>query len=304
MSEFETQGSLDALATRLVQLRNLPPSPKPEKPADSGWTAEQFARIRMREANGDLLALVRIIQAASPANKLNLTKFTPAVIADFAPEHRGPIQHMLIAREQAEHAATDITPANFSHWAYEYDRTAQLKDFIARGAPLDAPDPSGDTPLLVALRRGNVEAVRLLLAAGANPNARDREGLAGMHALARYGGVGDRAQQLAAARMLIAAKADVSPQDAEGRTPLHDAAAHKFPKMAQMLVDSGANVNAEASAQGLRGLRPLQVALDQGDLETGAILRAHGAHLNFLFASKRAALHGASMLLAPFMVGH
>jgi hypothetical protein len=51
-----------------------------------------------------------------------------------------------------------------------------LKALIARGAPVDAPAPNGASPLMLAARGSNVEAVRVLLRARADARIRGRDG--------------------------------------------------------------------------------------------------------------------------------
>lgn len=254
VSGLETQGILDGLAARLAELRGLPPSPPPEGPGgpgSAGWTSDQLARVRLREQNAELLTLVRVIEGATPALKLDRSLFVPAVVGEFAPEHRASVLRMLSLRAEQESAAADITPDNFSHWARAPDRISQLKHFIARGAPLDAADRSGDTPLLAAVKRLNVEAVRLLLEAGANRNVRDAEGVTALHLAARRQGPSDE-PWLTMARLLVAGKADLTATAGAGATPLHTAIDFKFGKMARLLVESGADVNAQASDHGLQ----------------------------------------------------
>jgi len=51
-----------------------------------------------------------------------------------------------------------------------------LELFITRGMPLDSPTLSGETPLILAVERGNLGSVQTLLQAGANPNISTEEG--------------------------------------------------------------------------------------------------------------------------------
>jgi hypothetical protein len=55
-------------------------------------------------------------------------------------------------------------------------RTAKVQELVAKGAPLDARDKDGRTPLMLAAQHGNAEAVRYLLEKGADAAARDRAG--------------------------------------------------------------------------------------------------------------------------------
>jgi len=51
-----------------------------------------------------------------------------------------------------------------------------LHRLLEAGADPNKADPSGDTPLVWALRAGSAEAARLLLAAGADPEHKNRQG--------------------------------------------------------------------------------------------------------------------------------
>lgn len=57
-----------------------------------------------------------------------------------------------------------------------YDDADLVATALACGAPLEATDDEGRTPLLVAAARTNAVVVAALLAAGADPTARDRDG--------------------------------------------------------------------------------------------------------------------------------
>src|SRR5215831_15242918 len=53
----------------------------------------------------------------------------------------------------------------------------QLEDILSRGADVNASNPSGLTPLMVAAYNGRIEMVRALIDRGAEVNATDDEGL-------------------------------------------------------------------------------------------------------------------------------
>ena len=55
--------------------------------------------------------------------------------------------------------------------------TDQLEDILARGADVNALNPSGLTPLMVAAYHGRTEMVKALIERGADVNATDSDGL-------------------------------------------------------------------------------------------------------------------------------
>ncbi|WP_439624346.1 ankyrin repeat domain-containing protein [Gemmata sp.] len=81
------------------------------------------------------------------------------------------------------------------------------------GAPIEAGDDGGNTPLHWAARLGREEIAKVLLARRAAVNARDKDGLTPLHAAAGCGKSG-------VARILLAAGADVNAKDHHGWTPL------------------------------------------------------------------------------------
>jgi len=90
-------------------------------------------------------------------------------------------------RERAPLAGTSSGLAASLHAAARNGDVAQLDRLLAIGAPLNAPDEAGRTPLVLATMHGHIEPVRRLLAAGANPAVQDREGLDAVQHARRLG---------------------------------------------------------------------------------------------------------------------
>ncbi len=110
------------------------------------------------------------------------------------------------------------------------------------GAFLDAQRVRGDlppwediTPLMAAVRRGHVEVVRALLAAGADGNARDRSGATPLIVAILTG-------QRTLAGELIDAGVDVEARDKRGRSPLLVAVSLGARELVETLVGAGATV--------------------------------------------------------------
>jgi ankyrin repeat protein len=110
--------------------------------------------------------------------------------------------------------------------------------------------------------------VRDLLARGASPDARDREGRPPLVSAILGNSV-------ALVGLLLESKADVGATDPHGWTPLHFAADEMLPQMVSLLVAKGADVNVRDD----EGNTPLHRAVfsARGRDEVIRLLRKHGA---------------------------
>lgn len=192
------------------------------------------------------------------------------------------------------------------------------------------------TPLCLAAKRGRLDVVKVLLAAGANPNsteypplnwtsdaratalllaagadvkARDRQGRTVLHLTS--GAWIPREESI---ELLIAAGADVNARDEDGRAPLHEAVRKGLTEVLPMLIKAGADVNARdrngntpfslarqskrveimkllADAGADDGLSPLARAASKGDLKRVRELIAAGADANQSGPERKTALH-------------
>jgi len=95
-----------------------------------------------------------------------------------------------------------------------------------------------DKALWDAAWDGRTAVVELLLAAGADVDAKDEDGWTALHDAA-WGG------HAAVAELLLAAGADVNAQDNDGWIALHDAARNGHSAVVELLLEAGADVNAK-----------------------------------------------------------
>ena len=95
-------------------------------------------------------------------------------------------------------------------------------------------EPNRESGLFAATRSGDVQAVRSLVAAGADVNERDGAGRTPLIVAAQE-------RMTAAARALLDAGADVSAADAEGETAYPFAALSDNPELVGLLLDHGAD---------------------------------------------------------------
>ena len=156
---------------------------------------------------------------------------------------------------------------------------------LVRGEGVNATDTQGQTPLMLAAAFGSVDAVRTLLASGADVRAASSTGVTALHLAA---------DDLTKARMLLDAGADVNAVSQLGRTPLIvAAAASESAAVVRLLVSRGAKVNASDAS----GLTPLIAAASVDNRAAAALLLAQGAdpHPKARIPQAATALMGAAV---------
>jgi ankyrin repeat protein len=150
-----------------------------------------------------------------------------------------------------------------------------MKELLARGADPNlrlgkklwfrsfgnsgGPDPAGATAFWRAARAHDVAAMRLLLAAGANPSIPTQHGstplqvAVGMHHSNQGGNKVPDARMTTVRYLVEELGADVNSKDDRGYTPLHGAALVGRNNLILYLVANGADVTARANTIGSRG---------------------------------------------------
>lgn len=141
----------------------------------------------------------------------------------------------------------------------------------------------GATPLLRAAKAGDVEAVRVLLQHGANPNLPNIQGVTPLMAAAGQGSneIDTRGRfktqpdQVASIDLLVKAGADVNAHDSRGQTALHGAALFGYDDVIKDLVAHNADINAKDA----NGMTPLDSAMGRagGHGRGGVSIEVHEA---------------------------
>jgi ankyrin repeat protein len=133
------------------------------------------------------------------------------------------------------------------------DRGAALNAQIIGGLPPRSTQgnndntPVGATPLWRAAKSSDVEAVRLLLSAGADPLMPAAAGVTPLMVAAGQGWmtdwtIGTEEESVETVRALLAAGADVNARNTRGETALHGAADRGAEHVVQFLAESGADL--------------------------------------------------------------
>jgi len=169
--------------------------------------------------------------------------------------------------------------------AAELGRSRQLREVLAADPGFaDRFDQRGSTALHGAAYWGQCEAAELLLDAGADPNAISRDGFLQIaplgSAIATTPGIpqpsdGEDAV-LDLARLLLERGADVNGRRGDGMTALHAACWRGLARVAQELLDAGADPATTATAGPHQGQTPADTALAQGHILLAARLDVPG----------------------------
>ncbi len=188
-------------------------------------------------------------------------------------------------------AGTDELGRTPLHRLAAWGQAEALRRLVAEGAQVNARDEKELTPLHAAAQNGHTDCVRELLAAGADVNAGGiREG----HWAPTPLQVACRAGWAECVRLLLAAGADVNAQDSYGNTALHEAAARGHADCIALLAAAGADVNAASSDQTNLGTTPLHHAAFFGQEAAIRTLIEAGAKLTLRDDFGRPPLHLAA----------
>ena len=174
-------------------------------------------------------------------------------------------------------------------------RIAEL--LLTHGAEVDARNKDHWTPLHIACQNGKLEIVHLLLDNGAEVNAETVDGLKPLHFLS-YGEYRSQEDGVRVARLLLERGADVNTRRNDHRTPLHVASYYGNIEIVRLLLDHGADP--EANAEGNMGEKPLhkvsygKYRSPEDGVRIAQLLLEHNADVNTRRNNRQTPLHIAS----------
>ncbi len=126
--------------------------------------------------------------------------------------------------------------------------TAQRAITATGGSIINARDPdSGDTPLLIAVKRSDLSWMGFLLNAGANPNSKDGSGNSSLV-------ISTNANFREGVSLLLSLGADINLVNDSGETALMKAVQTRQEAMVRALLDAGARTDITDSTAGLSAL--------------------------------------------------
>ena len=161
-----------------------------------------------------------------------------------------------------EHGLDAWSPWILHEAARQTTNPTIVRLLLQAGADPNAPNDSGLTPLHQGARNNNPMVVTHLLDAGADLNARDNDGYTALHWAAAQSGNGR------VVKALLDRGADPSAESNDGRTPLHSALRYRAdPSVVSRMLDAGADEH----------LTSLQLSVLQGEMMAVNRLLVEGA---------------------------
>ncbi|UCC43765.1 MAG: ankyrin repeat domain-containing protein [Candidatus Zixiibacteriota bacterium] len=220
-----------------------------------------------RAASGGHEELVRFLaERGADLNAKNGAGMTP--LASAVHSGRPGTVRLLIEAGADINVLDNDGNSPLAHSAFRWVPIDVMRMLIEHGAPLDAASDSCTGPIEWAVGAGTVEQLQLLIESGANVNADLGEGETALNKATRQG-------KEDKAAVLLEAHAEVNRQDSRyGRAPLHWCAIKGMSRVVELLLASGANVDAPDNA----GHSPLYFAARYGHKTVADLLKAGGAN--------------------------
>ncbi|PJD97647.1 MAG: hypothetical protein CK425_03195 [Parachlamydia sp.] len=171
------------------------------------------------------------------------------------------------------------------YYAIQFNRHKLIQQLVAHGARIDKPINQKNLPALhFALSRSNQSVLGTLLKCGANPNQQTELGTTPLHVATKLG-------NKKAMQALVSSRADINQADKLGNTPLHYAVKTKNISITNILLSHGADIDRQNS----RGLTPLMQSVVSGNSLLTRFLIRKKARLTTWDRQQNTLLHAAAL---------
>jgi ankyrin repeat protein len=168
------------------------------------------------------------------------------------------------------------------HAAASFGSADSAEILLASGADVDARDPEGQTPLIIASQRGDLPMVERLLSHGASLAAETSDGTTPLHAAAAEG-------HRAVAAFLLSKGADLLKRNRSGWIPLHHASCYGHKSIVELMLDAGSPIDEKNNS----GWSALHWAVDRCHEDIVTLLLSRGADANASTGMGETPLHWA-----------
>ncbi|KAJ3282469.1 hypothetical protein HDU79_009885, partial [Rhizoclosmatium sp. JEL0117] len=166
----------------------------------------------------------------------------------------------------------DFKNTGFHYLAMYYD--SEILEYVSKlssfTSGLSCVNSDGETPLLLAAKKGNKETVELLLKCGARIELQDNGGATPL----AHGASNGHKETV---EFLLEFGAQIESQNKNGNTPLALAAFKGQKEIVELLLQHNPKANIES--QNKKGETPLSITVQQGHKETVEFLLIHGAKI-------------------------
>ncbi|MGB2866682.1 MAG: ankyrin repeat domain-containing protein [Sedimentisphaerales bacterium] len=169
-----------------------------------------------------------------------------------------------------QHGATETL-----HGAVTSGNIGEVKRLLSEGKDVNSRDSEGQTPLHLAANRGHKEMVEVLIANGADIEARENRYSSTPLLNAAVRG------RKEVVELLLSKGADIEGKNSDGLTPLNLTAAYGtaiHTEIIQLLLDRGADIESRSYGD----CTPLQASVAVGRKGVAELLLAHGAKLDVI----------------------
>uniref|UniRef100_A0A674EK83 Serine/threonine-protein phosphatase 6 regulatory ankyrin repeat subunit A-like n=1 Tax=Salmo trutta TaxID=8032 RepID=A0A674EK83_SALTR len=231
---------------------------------------------------GDVLLLKLFYQSKANPNITDKMDRSPLHIA--AERGHTNVVEVLTEKFKSNVLARTKDGSTLMHIASQCGHPETALTFLKKGVPLHMPNKSGAMCLHAAAKQGHTAVVKSLLLKGAHVDTTTKDGLTGLH-------IAVQNCKPLVVQMLLGFGAQVQLNGGKAReTPLHIAARVKEgEKVAEMLLKSGADVNAEQE----NGETAMHVAARHGGLRMMRALKEEGGDLTWRSKAGENPLHVA-----------
>lgn len=198
----------------------------------------------------------------------------------------------LVAQKDANHRL-------ILHWAAIMGKKRLVELLLKfKECPIDEPDDTGATPLILAALKGSMEICEMLINRGANVNHRNSNG----HTPVKYAGSKNHKELLA---YLLDHGGDPNARDHIGDTPLHRVASMEHHDCLRILLThpkSSAIIS--INAQNNLGNTALHLACECDDMTGALMLIDHGASAEILNKEKASPLEVCKPIIRRKLTEH